>query len=257
MAAENENQEGQSYSRDLERGPDVMDHRQSTASIGDGIGSAISSSNSSIMGEDVHADDEAWGPQHPCYPHINPHVPIESPEHTSTRIIRVKRDWMIAGDLAPTFSNLYPEILDPAGLPEQEFRRIVEKLNGELIPVFNPYNARNVLDGVLGVFTGWLWDDLGLSSAKARLNKLEKWIEEWNQQAARTMGTEGSMMAPKLISLRKTGYMSVSLISLFHSCSPADRHSSTYKFQIQKLLPLLVRAVLAALLQRFPSSLLQ
>lgn len=210
MAVESENREGQSYSRDLERGPDVMDHRQSTASIPDGIGSEISSSNSSIMGEDVHADDEAWGPQHPCYPHKNPHVPIESPEHTSTRIIRVKRDWMIAGDLAPTFSNLYPEILDPAGLTEQEFRRIVEKVNGELIPVFNAFSPRNAIDGVLGVLTGWLWDDLGLSSSKSRLNKLEKWIEEWNQTAARTMGTEGSIMAPKLISLRKTGYMSVS-----------------------------------------------
>lgn len=211
MAVENGAEGAQSYSRDLERGPDVMDHRQSTQSMGDGIGSAISSSDSSIMGEDVHPDDEAWGPQHPCYPHLNPHVPVESPEYTSTRIIRVKRDWMLAGDLAPTFSNLYPEILDPAGLTEQEFRRIMEKLNSELIPVFNPYNPRNIIDGVLGVLTGWMWDDLGLSSAKSRLNKLEMWIDDWNKTAARTMGTEGSVMAPKLISLRRTGYMTLDI----------------------------------------------
>lgn len=215
MAVENGAEGAQSYSRDLERGPDVMDHRQSTQSMGDGIGSAISSSDSSIMGEDVHPDDEAWGPQHPCYPHLNPHVPVESPEYTSTRIIRVKRDWMLAGDLAPTFSNLYPEILDPAGLTEQEFRRIMEKLNSELIPVFNPYNPRNIIDGVLGVLTGWMWDDLGLSSAKSRLNKLEMWIDDWNKTAARTMGTEGSVMAPKLISLRRTGYMTVSTCTAY------------------------------------------
>ena len=210
MAATNE-EAGQSYPRDLERGPDVMDPRHSTTSMGEGIGSAISSSNSSIMGEDVQPDDESWGPQHPCYPHINPHVPIDSPEHSSTRIIRIKRDWMIRGDLAPTFSNLYPEILDPAGLSEQEFRSIIDKLNGELIPIFNPFRLRNIVDAVLGVVTGWLWDDFGLTSAKSRLNKLEKWIEDWNVKKARSMGSaDGSGMAPKLISLRRTGYMSVS-----------------------------------------------
>ena len=211
MAATNEDAP-QSYSRDLERGPDVMDPRQSTASMGEGIGSAISSSNSSIMGEDVQPDDESWGPQHPCYPHINPHVPIDSPEYSSTRIIRIKRDWMLRGDLAPTFSNLYPEILDPAGLSEQEFRRIIDKLNGELIPIFNPFRLRNIVDSVLGVVTGWLWDDFGLTSAKSRLNKLERWIEDWNFKKAKSMGSggDGSAMAPKLISLRQTGYMSVS-----------------------------------------------
>ena len=211
MAANQNEQAGQSYSQDLERGPDVMDPRRSTATMGDGIGSAVSSSNSSIMGEDVHADEEAWGPQHPCYPHLNPHVPLDSPEHTSTRIIRIKRDWMVRGDLAPTFSNLYPEILDPAGLSEQEFRRIIEKLNGELIPIFNPFSLRNVVDGVLGVVTGWLWDDFGLTAAKSRLNKLEKWIEDWNVDMEKAMGSIEGATAPKLISLRRTGYMSVSV----------------------------------------------
>ena len=167
---------GESYSMDLEA--NAGDNRRSTASIGDGIGSAISSSNSSIMGEDVHQDEAAWGPLHPCYPHVNPHVPVESLEYSSTRIIRIKRDWMIHGDLAPTFSNLYPDILDPAGLTEQEFRRIIEKLNSELMPVFDPYNVRNIVDGLLGALTGWLWDDLGMTAAKTRLAKLEAWIEE-------------------------------------------------------------------------------
>lgn len=210
MAPDNEDVR-RSYSRDLERGPDVMDPRVSNVSAGDGIGSALSSSNSSIMGEDVQPDaGEEWGPQHPCFPHLNPHVPIDSIEYANTRIIRVKRDWLVAGDLAPTFSNLYPEILDPAGVSEQEFRRVIEKLNGELIPIFDPFTFRNMLDSVLGLVTGWLWDDFGLTAAKSRLSGLESWIEKWNQEMEKTMAPEENTIPPKLISLRRTGYMTVS-----------------------------------------------
>jgi hypothetical protein len=212
MAPSTEQQRNsRSFSQDLERGPDPVGQRLSTLSAGDAIGSALSSTNSSIMGEDIHADGDEWGPQHPCYPHFNPHVALDSPEFTSTRIIRIKRDWMLQGDLAPTFSNLYPEILDPAGLPEQEFRRIIDKLNSELVPIFNPYSLRNVLDGVLGVVTGWLWDDFGLTSTKSRLNKLERWIEEWNDQTRRIATSGDGAVAPKLISLRQTGYMTVGI----------------------------------------------
>ncbi|KDN68375.1 putative conserved hypothetical protein [Colletotrichum sublineola] len=200
-------------SKDLERGPDVLP-RYSNASAGDGmgIGSAISSSNSSIMGEELPADmGEEWGPQHPCFPHLNPHVPLDSPEYRNTRIIRVRRDWLVEGDLAPTFSNLYPEILDPAGLSEQEFRRIIDKLNGELIPIFSPYSWRNIVDGVLGLLTGWLWDDLGFTGVKARLDRLERWIDQWNTEMEKTVGNEDGSMAPRIISLRKTGYMTLDI----------------------------------------------
>jgi hypothetical protein len=203
-----------SYSKDLERGPDILDPRHSNVS-GDGIGSALSSSNSSIMGEEVQPDvGEEWGPQHPCYPHLNPHVPVNSPEYNNTRIIRIRRDWLLEGDLAPTFSNLYPEILDPAGLSEQEFRRVIEKLNGELVPIFSPYSWRNILDGALGLVTGWVWDDLGFTGVKSRLNKLEKWIEQWNQEMEKTAGTEEGAITPKLVSLRRTGYMTVRYLPL-------------------------------------------
>ncbi|KFA81460.1 hypothetical protein S40288_03306 [Stachybotrys chartarum IBT 40288] len=199
-----------SFSRDLERGLEVPDPRTSNVSVGDGIGSALSS-NSSIMGEEVPPDaGDEWGPQHPCYPHLNPHVPVNSAEYVTTRVIRIRRDWLLKGDLAPTFSNLYPEILDPAGLSEQEFRRIIEKVNGELVPIFNPYSARNILDGVLGLVTGWLWDDMGLTSIKSRLQNLEKWIEEWNLNMEKTTPDEG-VTAPKLISLRRTGYMTLDI----------------------------------------------
>ncbi|KAL2693865.1 hypothetical protein Neosp_000431 [[Neocosmospora] mangrovei] len=201
-----------SFGKDLERGPDIMDPRISNVSAGDGIGSALSSTDSSIMGEEVEPDAAGeWGPQHPCYPHLNPHVPIDSPEYVNTRIIRIRRDWLIQGDLAPTFSNLYPEILDPAGLSEQEFRRIIEKLNGELIPAFNPYGARNILDSLLGLVTGWIWDDLGFTGIKSRLNSLEKWIDQWNRDMEKAMGSEDGAMAPKIMPLRQTGYMTLDI----------------------------------------------
>ncbi|OAA55589.1 Golgin subfamily A member 7/ERF4 [Niveomyces insectorum RCEF 264] len=220
------------FSKDLERGPDVLNgardqddagHRLSTVSMPDGLGlgSAISSSNSSIMGDAQPADmaGEEWGPQHPCYPHRNPHVPEDAPEYTTTRIIRIRRDWLIAGDLAPTFSNLYPEILDPAGLPEQEFRRVVDKLNRELTAAFAPWSVRNVVDGVLGLVTGWLWEDMGFTGAKARLARLERWIDRWN--ALMAAGGEGAgqhnndnddrPIPPKIIPLRSTGYMTLDI----------------------------------------------
>ncbi|KAL8303661.1 hypothetical protein RB597_004915 [Gaeumannomyces tritici] len=205
---------------DLERGPDILpgagamsNQRHSTVSMPDGIGSAISSSDSSIMGDpDQEAGaGEEWGPQHPCFPHLNPHVPVESPEYVNTRIIRIRRDWLLEGDLAPTFSNLYPEILDPAGLTEQEFRRVVDKLNSELVPIFNPYSWRNIVDGVLGVATGWLWEDFGLTGAKMRLSKLERWIEQWNEDMEKTVGSDEAGIAPKIMPLRQTAYMTLDI----------------------------------------------
>lgn len=196
---------------DLERGPDAPEQRYSTASRISGIGSAISSSNSSIMGDPDQPPDngEEWGPQHPCYPHLNPHVPVDSPEYATTRIIRVRRDWLLEGDLAPAFSNLYPDILDPAGVSEHEFRRVIDKLNSELVPIFSPYSWRNVLDNVLGLATGWLWDDLGFTAAKRRLRNLEKWIEQWNADMEKAAGSEEVVVPPKIVPLRRTGYMTV------------------------------------------------
>ncbi|KAK8019820.1 Golgin subfamily A member 7/ERF4 family-domain-containing protein [Apiospora arundinis] len=203
-----------SFSKDLERGPGSLAPRQShdNASLPDGLGSPISSTDSSIMGDPDQPDmGEEWGPQHPCFPHLNPHVPMDSAEYATTRIIRIRRDWLLEGDLAPTFSNLYPEILDPAGISEQEFRRVIEKLNHDLVPIFNPYYWRNIVDGVMGLVTGWIWDDLGLTYTKSRLKTLELWIDKWNIEMEKTIGTEDSAMAPKIVPLRRTGYMNLDI----------------------------------------------
>ncbi|KAH0527958.1 hypothetical protein TsFJ059_002875 [Trichoderma semiorbis] len=245
MLPENE-EPRRSRSRDLERGPDIMDHpRFSNVSFGDGIGSAISSSNSSIMGEEIQPDlGESWGPQHPCFPHLNPHVPSDSAEYAKTRIIRIRRDWLLQGDLAPTFSNLYPEILDPAGIPEPEFRRIIDKLNKELVPAFDPYNPRNVLDAVLGLVTGWLWDDLGMTGIKSRLNNLELWIEKWNREKEKTTPSEEGILPPKLISLRRTGYMTLDIQIPDPEIAPAP--SSTGAAESIAAMPLEPAPVLVA-----------
>ncbi|KAH0544423.1 hypothetical protein FGG08_001450 [Glutinoglossum americanum] len=148
-------------------------------------------------------DDYGWGPSHPCFPHINTHVPLNSPEATSTRIIRIRRDWLPAGDLAPTFSNLYPEILDPY-LPEEEFRLLIQRLNDELTRAFDPWSLWNWVDAVMGVLTLWVWDDVGATVAKRRLRALEEWVREWNEK-------EGKMEGVKVVELRRTGYMSLDI----------------------------------------------
>ncbi|PGH18274.1 hypothetical protein AJ79_00613 [Helicocarpus griseus UAMH5409] len=149
------------------------------------------------------AEELAWGPSHPCFPHMNPHVPVSSPEYHNTRIIRIRRDWMVKGDLAPTFSNLYPEILDPL-LPEHEFRTVIAKINNELIAAFDPYSPRNWIDGAIGLVTGWVWDDVGANGIKGRLKSVEQWLENWN-------ATVGLKEGVKIWSLRSTGYMSVDI----------------------------------------------
>ena len=111
---------------------------------------------------------------------------------------------MQVGDLAPTFANLYPEILDPL-VSEEEFRRVIKHVNRELIAAFSPWSARAWCDAALGVATLWLWEDVGLTGVKSRLKKLEAWIEAWN----RDVGSEESV---KIIPLRRTAYMTVSLI---------------------------------------------
>lgn len=147
-----------------------------------------------------NADEEpAWGPAHPCYPHLNPHVPLHSPAYNATRVIRIRRDWMIIGDLAPAYSNIYPEILDPL-LPEQEFRYIIDHVNHCLMRAYDPFNVSNWFDGIMGFLTGWFWEDFRTGGIKGELKKLEDWIEEWNK-------TVGAGDGVKIIPLRRTGYM--------------------------------------------------
>jgi Golgin subfamily A member 7/ERF4 family len=152
-------------------------------------------------GGDDAASNLEWGPSHPCYPHLNTHVPLSSPLYNSTRIIRVPRDWLVAGDLAPTFANVYPEVLDNV-VSEDEFRRVIRHINEEVIMAFNPFGWRAWLDTVFGIATFWLWDDFGFSGVKRRLRSLEQWLEGWNRDIGAKEGVQ-------IIPLRRTAYMTV------------------------------------------------
>lgn len=155
-------------------------------------------------GDDASVGEElAWGPSHPCFPHLNPHVPVNSPEYSATRVIRVRRDWMIVGDLAPAFSNIYPEILDPL-MPEPEFRYVIEHINQTLVRAYNPFSAWNWFDGLMGLLTGWFWEDFRPMGIKGQLRALEQWLEDWNH-------TVGARDGVKIIPLRRTGYMNLDI----------------------------------------------
>ncbi|KAG2416146.1 hypothetical protein HFD88_007339 [Aspergillus terreus] len=165
---------------------------------------SIPSHTGQPIGPEADGPEElAWGPAHPCYPHINPHVPLGSQEYLTTRIIRIRRDWMVKGDLAPTFSNLYPEILDPL-LPEQEFRKVISTINDELIKAFDPFSLRNWIDSALGLLTGWLWEDIGAPGIKSHLKRVEDWLERWNREVGEKDGVH-------IWSLRRTAYMSLDI----------------------------------------------
>jgi hypothetical protein len=110
---------------------------------------------------------------------------------------------MIVGDLAPTFSNIYPEILDPL-MAESEFRYVIQHINTTLVQAYDPYSAWNWLDGILGLMTGWFWEDFRPGGIKGRLKGLEKWIQDWNH-------TVGSRDGVKIIPLRRTGYLSLDI----------------------------------------------
>lgn len=145
-----------------------------------------------------------WGPQHPCFPHPNPHVPLNSVAYQRTRVIRIPRDWLAAGDLYPALQNVYPEILAPA-LPEAEFREVIERLNGMLKEAFGPWGWRSWVDGVMGVLTGWLWEDAGLTGVKAKVRGMERLVEEWNRERER----RGVQV--RLIDLRRTGFLNLDI----------------------------------------------
>lgn len=154
--------------------------------------------------EEVEENEIAWGPQHPCFPHPNPHVPLGSQDYEWTRIIRVQRDWLIAGDLYPALQNIYPEILVDY-ISEPEFRTVIETLNRMLKETFSPTAARSVVDSVMGVLTGFLWDDAGLTGPKGGVKKIEAWTDRWNQDKASTG------LQVRLIPLRKTAFLSLDI----------------------------------------------
>ena len=113
---------------------------------------------------------------------------------------------MVVGDLAPTFSNTYPEILDP-WVSEADFRLLIKEVNDGLVASFSPDGWRAWIDAVLGILTGWIWEDLGFAGVKTGARNVERSIEKWNAQRANSLEKEEDIELVKAIPLRRTGYM--------------------------------------------------
>lgn len=165
---------------------------------------------SEIHEESSTAPGPIWNHSHPCYPHPNPHVPLSSSIFKTTRVIRVPRNWMAAGDLYPAFSNVYPEILEP-WIREVDFRRLIEGINTRLAHAFNPTGTRAWADGIMGCLTGWIWEDLGLSKAKGGMRDIERFIDVWNREREGDSKAEDSEVV-QCIQLRRTGFLCLDIV---------------------------------------------
>ncbi|KAH8148084.1 uncharacterized protein LAJ45_07848 [Morchella importuna] len=129
--------------------------------------------------------DSEWNSTHPCYPHRNPYVPLDSALYRTTRIIRISRDFMVYGDLAPAYSNVFPDILEPH-VTEEQFRVVVARVNEEMRRAFDPWSV-------------WNW------SLQARVAGVEAYLEGWNRELER-LGQRAVF-----IPLRRTGYMNLDI----------------------------------------------
>lgn len=71
--------------------------------------------------------------------------------------------------------------------------------------VFDPFRPRHWVDAIMGVVTGWAWEDLGGSGVKGGVMGVEKWVQRWNERVGRGRGVE-------CVSLRRTGFLCVDLV---------------------------------------------
>lgn len=201
----------------LDHGSGEMDHGLDLEAGVDRAGVPLANLSRSSLGRRSESDDEGggdgeedggdeegdWNERHPCFPHPNPHVPPGSREFESTRIIRVARDYMYSGDLSPAYSNVYPEILEPF-VDEDRFRQVVKTVNDGLYIAHSPWAVKNIVDGVVGMLTLWIYEDVVDTEAKKRIADVEEYLQDVNEELAK----EG--MGARFIPLRRTGYLTVS-----------------------------------------------
>ena len=117
---------------------------------------------------------------------------------------------MIAGDLAPTYSNTYPEILEP-WISEQDFRILIRGVNERLMATFSPFGWRAWVDLILGLLTGWIWEDMGFAGVKKGCRDVENFLEQWNGERGVGMEKDEDGDLVRAIPLRRTGYLSIDI----------------------------------------------
>lgn len=89
---------------------------------------------------------------------------------------------------------------------ESDFRFLISNINTRIEESFNAFTFRAFVDFLLGVLTGFLWDDLGFTGAKVGQKGLERFVDNWNAQKA----SEGQEV--KLVQPRRTGFMALDFI---------------------------------------------
>jgi len=100
---------------------------------------------------------------------------------------------------------VYPEILEPF-VTHQDFIFLLSNINARLKAAFDPFTTRAWVDAVLGVATGFVWEDLGLTRCKAEVKKLDIFMEGWNREQER-QGKEG-----RVVLLKKTGFTALDFV---------------------------------------------
>ena len=78
--------------------------------------------------------------------------------------------------------------------------------NARLRSAFDPFGGRALVDAVLGVLTGFVWDDVGLTGAKRAVKGLEGFIDEWNRRKK----AEGKDV--RLVQVRRAGFMALDCV---------------------------------------------
>lgn len=113
-----------------------------------------------------------------------------------------------------------------AGISEEKFRGCIARVNRALMEVYMPAgvsgvvkgqggqgggdirgnsSGRNLLDGVLGLLTGWVWDDIGLLGIKSGAERVENVLRGVNKEL------EHEGLEARWISLRGTAYLSLDI----------------------------------------------
>ena len=93
---------------------------------------------------------------------------------------------------------------------------------------FEPRGARTWLDTILGVATGFLWDDLGMYKSKKGVRDAERIVEEWNKErrrenlassvsgaaaaATKEDGADTEADVVRCVELRRTGFLCLDFV---------------------------------------------
>lgn len=91
-------------------------------------------------------------------------------------------------------------------------------VNEALRHAYEPGTAKSILDGILGILSGWVLEDIGVVGPKRRAKEIEGIVDRWNEGRLNLTNEERWSGDGKidddlveLIPLRRTAYMSLDI----------------------------------------------